>query len=71
MLPAGQLGGFALLVTDETHQLQIFPNLVGNFALPAMPDLQTKRDVLFNRQMWKQGVVLEDNAYIAVLWRHC
>jgi len=69
LLPSGELGGPAVFQSTQLHQLNEFAyTLIVLTPLPAA-HLQAEDDVLLDREMREQRVVLGDVANVAALWR--
>ena len=70
LLATGQLVREALLLATEPHQVEHGGHLLADHVLRAADDLERERDVLVDRLVQQQLVVLEDVADVAPQVRH-
>ena len=69
LLAAGKLLGKTRLVAGELDKIEHAPDMLANLRLGDAALLEREADILRDRQMWKQGVVLEHHADIAPIGR--
>ncbi len=70
LLAAGELAGETALVAGQADQLQHLPGPLPDLRLRHFPQVQREADVLADRHVREEGVVLEDHADVAPPRRH-
>ena len=68
-LPAGELRGIAVAEALELHEVEQLVHAFADLGLRPFSHLQAERDVVANGHVLERGVVLEDEADVALLRR--